>query len=115
MLDTTFDILKRFEGKVAYINGSTQMRAGVMRPEVIIPRDDLTIEDCRRTPSNSKELGIGRRVRILGGQYFGRVGLVSSSPRLTRLETGSETQTFKVELEVLGSKLIPRSNIELLD
>jgi hypothetical protein len=115
MLDTTFDILKRFQGKVAYINGSTQMRAGVLRPEVIIPRDDLTIEDCRRTPSNSKELGIGRRVRILGGQYFGRVGLVSSSPTVTRLETGSETQTFKVELEGLGSKLIPRSNVEPLD
>jgi hypothetical protein len=115
MLDTTFDILKRFQGRIAYINGSTQMRAGVMRPEIIIPRDDLTVEDCRRTPSNSKELGIGTRVRILGGPYFGRVGLVSSSPKLTRLETDSEVQAFEVEIEGLGSKIIPKTNIEPLN
>jgi hypothetical protein len=37
MAQKTFDLLKSKEGEMACINGATQIRAGVIRPEVVIP------------------------------------------------------------------------------
>ena len=37
MAQKTFDLLKAAQGKKTSINGATQIRAGVIRPEVIIP------------------------------------------------------------------------------
>jgi len=37
MARRTFELLKSLEGKSASINGATQIRAGVIRPEVIVP------------------------------------------------------------------------------
>ena len=46
MAQKTFDLLKSKEGQVACINGATQIRAGVIRPEVVIPTaDDIKEED----------------------------------------------------------------------
>ena len=39
MANRTFELLSKCEGKIASISGRTQIRAGVMRPEVIIPVD----------------------------------------------------------------------------
>ena len=35
----TFKLLKSANGKNASINGATQIRAGVLRPEIIIPQE----------------------------------------------------------------------------
>ena len=37
MARRTFELLKSHEGREASVNGSTQIRAGVMRPEILIP------------------------------------------------------------------------------
>ncbi|MBD3297540.1 MAG: hypothetical protein GF341_02715, partial [candidate division Zixibacteria bacterium] len=37
MAEKTFQLLKRYEGKLACINGATQIRAGVIRPEIVVP------------------------------------------------------------------------------
>ena len=37
MADRTFGLLKKLSGYKASINGATQIRAGVMRPEIIVP------------------------------------------------------------------------------
>ena len=36
MSKRTYELLKSFEGNMASINGATQIRAGVIRPEIII-------------------------------------------------------------------------------
>ena len=53
----TFDLLKKFEGKEASVNGATQIRAGVMRPEIIIP---LEAGDCEE--ETDKSAGISKLV-----------------------------------------------------
>ena len=40
MAQNTFNLFKHFNGKIASINGSTQIRAGVIRPEVIISHSE---------------------------------------------------------------------------
>jgi hypothetical protein len=47
MLEKTFHILQKNEGKIACINGATQIRAGVIRPEVIIPLSDSEVSSLR--------------------------------------------------------------------
>ena len=37
MAQKTFDMLKHRAGSIASINGATQIRAGVVRPEIIVP------------------------------------------------------------------------------
>ncbi|MCA9727800.1 MAG: hypothetical protein KC729_08970 [Candidatus Eisenbacteria bacterium] len=51
MAARTFDLLTRFAGKKASINGATQIRAGVMRPEVIVPTETApsAVEEKDRT------------------------------------------------------------------
>ncbi|MEA3392560.1 MAG: hypothetical protein U9Q91_06235, partial [Candidatus Marinimicrobia bacterium] len=39
MADQTFKLLSSLEGNMASVNGATQIRAGVIRPEIIIPLD----------------------------------------------------------------------------
>ena len=39
MSQRTFGLLKEFEGYSASVNGTTQIRAGVLRPEIIVPHD----------------------------------------------------------------------------
>ena len=57
MSPRTFELLKEFEGYRIAINGATQIRAGVMRPEVIIPHDEVN-------PDNDEE-------EITGGMTAG--------------------------------------------
>ena len=40
MARRTFELLKMHEGREASVNGTTQIRAGVMRPEILIPLSD---------------------------------------------------------------------------
>ena len=47
MAERTFDMLKDHAGDDASVNGATQIRAGVMRPEIIIP--------LAQVPSQSKD------------------------------------------------------------
>jgi hypothetical protein len=42
MAQRTFELLKSLTGKKTSINGATQIRAGVMRPELIVPVDKKT-------------------------------------------------------------------------
>jgi len=39
MAQRTFELLKSLVGKMASVNGATQIRAGVIRPEVIVPAE----------------------------------------------------------------------------
>ena len=117
MLDTTYDLIKKFEGKTVFLNGATQMRAGVIRPEVIIPRDDLSLEQCKNMlKPDFKGLRRGMKVRVLGGEHFGQIGVIkNTSPQLSELETESETQVLDVELKGVRSIVIPKSNVELVE
>src|SRR5262249_50719621 len=40
MARATYDLLASLEGKRASVNGATQIRAGVIRPEVVVPHGD---------------------------------------------------------------------------
>ena len=63
MAKRTFELLKSLEGQRASINGATQIRAGVMRPEIIVP--GLSGDETAVETDKSGTIEIGDRVRLI--------------------------------------------------
>ena len=114
MADKTFELLKRFEGKIASMHGKTQIRAGVIRPEIIIPLD-FKEEDLNAKKQRDSLLKEGQLVRIIREPGFGKIGKIVSLPEeLQKAE--SETKVRTLEAEVDGKiEVIPRANVELIE
>ncbi len=110
----TFDLLKSFEGYLAAVNGATQIRAGVMRPEIIIPHNEFFEQ------SSMEELSAGMvpgtPVRIIRQPYFGAIGKVVSLPvELQKIQTESDVRVLDVELEDGRVVTVPRANVEIIE
>ncbi|MBK6765517.1 MAG: hypothetical protein IPG71_04080 [bacterium] len=115
MARRTFDLLKGNEGHKASVSGATQIRAGVMRPEIIIARKDVTHhEDKHHEPAG---LELGDVVRIIREPWFGKIGKVSElPPELTALDTEAKVRVLRVTLDDSNETvLLPRANIEKIE
>ncbi len=112
MREELWDTLAALEGLSASINGATQIRAGAIRPEVIVP-----FPDYREAFSGAKEvdedLKAGVRVRIVSDPYFGATGHITEIPRQPQLfETETRAPAVKVELDGGATVIVPRANVE---
>jgi hypothetical protein len=121
MAQKTFEILKQREGSVASINGATQIRAGVVRPEVIIPynEEDSSEMSSESMPSRSEEsagISIGDPVRIIRNPNFGMLGKVKALPsELQAIETEAMARVLEVEFPGGKTAIVPRANIEAIE
>ena len=112
----TFNFLKEFEGRLACINGATQIRAGVIRPEIIIPIEESSSEGREDEELHLEGLTSGLPVRIIGPPYFGAIGHVTDLPvDLQTVETESKVRVLEVELEDGSRVTVPRANVELIE
>jgi len=116
MAQKTYDLLKRHEGQLACINGATQIRAGVIRPEAIIPFEgDLNAKD-ETADFREKGLDIGSPIRVIRHPYFGYLGNVTNlPPQLVELESGSKARILEVEFSDGEKAVVPRANVEMLE
>lgn len=115
MADRTFGLLKTLVGKKASINGATQIRAGVMRPEVIVPFDKAPDKKVSHITSGTG-LEKGMAVRIIREPYFGMIGRVVDLPvALEKIETESKVRILEVELENREKVKLPRANVEIIE
>ena len=116
MASKTFSFLNKFEGMLACINGATQIRAGVIRPEIIIPLEELSIESSDDDKLLLEGLTAGLPVRLIGPPYFGSIGQVSDLPvELQTVETESKVRVMEVLLEDGSTVVVPRANVELIE
>jgi hypothetical protein len=116
MAERTFDLLNKREGDFAAINGTTQIRAGVMRPEVVIPLSDEEKAHEIEPEHVSGLLEIGRHVRIIRDPYFGLLGEVAGLPHeLAPLDSGTRARVLQVKLHSGESVTVPRANVELIE
>ena len=113
--ERTFNLLRNMEGRMSAINGTTQIRAGVLRPEIIIPYDNPDEMD------ESKEEFLdgmikGSLVRIIRAPYFGEIAKVKDLPiNLQRVESGSRVRVIELELEDGKVVIVPRANVEIIE
>lgn len=112
MADKTFALLKECEGKNASVNGATQIRAGVMRPEIIVARDE---EASMKENEAKLILDIGTRVRVIREPYFGLFGTVTALPaELTKLPTESLARVLDLKFDDGTVATVPRANVEIM-
>ncbi len=122
----TFDLLRRCKGQFASINGNTQIRAGVMRPEIIVPNipflKEHSLEDTQKVGMEKMEdekqgmLDRGSHVRIIREPHFGEIGEVMElPPELQKIESGAAVRVLTVKLSDGEQFTFPRANVELIE
>jgi hypothetical protein len=124
----TFELLAGLEGRLASVNGATQIRAGVIRPELIVPEpnaaaevaDDgaglaVGAEGAAVEAGRPAGLALGAPVRCIRAPYFGRIGTVAALP-VEPYQLPSETRVRVVEVDLGGERVtVPRANVEVID
>jgi len=114
MASRTFELLSELDGQRASINGATQIRAGVIRPEIIVPREVAVKE--RSKDSLEEGLRVGMQVRIIREPHFGGIGTVVGLPvDLEEIETESKVRILEVELAGKERIRLPRANVEIIE
>lgn len=113
MAERTFNLLKSIEGRRASLNGATQIRAGVIRPEVIAPMEVATQASPKEAAA--QYLVVGTPIRVIREPYFGRLGAVTGLPsQLQVVESGAEVRVLKAVLDDGQEVTVPRANVEII-
>ena len=120
MASKTFELLAKHAGQKASLSGATQIRAGVIRPEILISRK--SDQQGAGPPGGSvptagrSGIRIGDQVRIIRDPWFGRIGQVVALPTdLRQIETESVVRVLEVKFADGTSAVIPRANVEIIE
>jgi hypothetical protein len=114
MADRTWRLLNAHAGHLASVTGATQIRAGVMRPEILIPLEGDSAGAAQGETSTGLEHG--SLIRIIRQPHFGRIGnVVELPPELRTLDSEAQVRVLVVEFADDQTRdLIPRANVELI-
>ncbi len=123
MAERTFALLARCAGMRASVNGATQIRAGVMRPEIIVPNAPLERASehgggggARSAAEGGGGMRIGSAVRTIREPWFGRLGVVTAlPPELRKIETEARVRVLTVRLDDGAEITLPRANVEMVE
>jgi hypothetical protein len=113
MANRTFELLKTLEGYEASINGATQIRAGVIRPEIIVPEPKTSGQSSAEAKVLSLEPGT--QIRMIREPYFGMIGNVTElPPELVTLDSGTTVRVLRAKLPSGEEVTVPRANVEII-
>jgi hypothetical protein len=116
MAQKTFKLLFAHAGEQASISGATQIRAGVIRPEIIIPKKTDAAVVASVAASEREGIRMGDPVRIIRDPLFGKIGQVSAlPPELRKIPTESEVRVLEVRFSDGSKAVIPRTNVEVIE
>lgn len=114
MSPRTFEILAAHDGQEIAIDGSTRLRGGLARPEIIIPLARTTA--VKWLEEQSARLAVGKTVRLLVSDYLGQVAQISGlpvGPRATR--SGVVAPVADVQLPGGQHLRLPAVDLEVLE
>jgi hypothetical protein len=115
MHSKTFSIFKEHDGSLVSMNGATQIRAGVIRPEIIIPHEVAETSD---EDTDMAHIGMvpGTPLRIIREPYFGEICTLESLPvELQQVDSGSYVRVLEAKLEDGTKVIVPRANVEMIE
>ncbi len=120
MAAKTFTLLSRHAGQKASVSGATQIRAGVIRPEIIIPQrskiDQGAAPDVGAAVAQKTGVRIGDQARVIRDPLFGKIGQVVGLPaELRQIETESHVRVLEVAFPDGTRTVIPRANVEIIE
>lgn len=107
-------LLGEHVGRLACLSGHTRVRAGALRPEVIIPVHGGGDQEAADEVVPS--LSVGSAVMVVREPWFGRRGRVAALPPEPRsVECGAVCQVAHVDLEDGTTAVVPCANLEVLE
>jgi len=110
----TFDLLGKLSGQKVSVNGATQIRAGVLRPEILVPR--MNSGEHEKADAFGRGLTEGMIIRIIREPYFGKLATVVDLPaQLVPLETEAKVRVLRARLENGNEVVVPRANVEMIE
>ena len=115
MSQRAFALFRSLQGEMASINGATQIRAGVIRPEVIVPLSDA-LEIRPDDGAEGGQLSVGTPIRVIREPYFGLLGTVSGLPtELVKVESETMVRVLETKLADGRTVTVPRANVEIIE
>lgn len=114
MAARSFALLQERVGQPASVSGATQIRAGVIRPEVIVAAPGAT-------PTTTAEgeaglLDLGSPIRLIREPYFGQLASVTGLPEEPRqIATEAQVRVLTARLADGTEVTVPRANVELIE
>ncbi|MBF0547217.1 MAG: hypothetical protein HQM08_22445 [Candidatus Riflebacteria bacterium] len=111
--EVVYRILSENSGKIASINASTQVRAGVKRPIIVFPK---ALSNVQKVEHPDCAFSIGQIVRITAGKHFAAIGKISEIPSgFFEIETEASVKIAKVKIKGFDDSIIvPLKNMEIL-
>lgn len=104
-------ILGPLNGFEASINGATQVRAGALRPEIIVP----IVASGAEEKVDLGDFALGQKVRVIRVPYFGvQAEIIGLPKKLVMIETGAESRVLQLKLASGEEVTVPRANVELI-
>jgi transcription antitermination factor NusG len=109
----TFNILKENNNKYVSINGATQIRAGVLRPEIFIKSDGSG--ESKKITEDDLIISEGSTVRVIREPFFGKIGKIVSLPyELVQMKSETKVRVAEIQFEDKTKEIIPRANLEVI-
>lgn len=118
MAAKTYELLTAAAGRKASMSGATQIRAGVIRPQIIVPQPMASWPSQRAESEAEKGLvmHVNSPVRVIRQPHFGALAKVVSLPvDPVAIETEARVRVVEVALESGERLLLPRANVELIE
>lgn len=115
MAEATKTLLQSMNGAYVALNGTTQIRAGVVRPEIIRPLEDTAREEEAAELAVARALEVGTRIRIIRAPYFGALATVTALPEQPIvIETGATVRVLHARCDDGKDVYVPRANVEII-
>jgi hypothetical protein len=108
---TTSELLVCLDNTSVSVNGTTQVRAGVIRPEIIAPAVEASAPLEIDRPAF--HITDGSYVRIVRGKALGRTGRISRVPKQPqKVDSEVTTLVYEIDLDSGETITVPRPNVE---
>lgn len=115
MAERTFELLQSLQDREASLSGATQIRAGVIRPEIIIRSEGDEASSDRSSPTG-RGIEAGSLVRLIREPWFGELATVASMPEEpVRLPTGAFARVLQARRTNGALVTVPRANVEIVE
>ncbi|MCE5196327.1 MAG: hypothetical protein LLG09_04260 [Negativicutes bacterium] len=115
MPQQTYRQIAEHAGLLAAIDGSTQLRAGVIRPEILIPLAEEIPLDTKETIPTALNLQVNDAVILIREPHFGSIGRVAAiSADLQATAAGTNASLALIQLDQGECLAVPVQNCQKL-
>lgn len=109
-----FELLAGYDGQEIVLEGTTRLRGGLARPEIIIPLARTTA--VRWLEESGPKVEVGKQVRLLSPAYLGQTARITGLPDGPRsAQSGVVTPVADVQLPGGMRLRVPLVNVEVLE